>query len=87
MNRKTARKRILTIFVCIFLGALLIFGIVTGAIIAARNVGAVARAGAVVMDDGVASYFASTFKKTYFATVDGPSSDTEEFWARSAPLW
>jgi len=84
MKRKMTRKKILTIFICIFLSILLIFGTVTGIMIAVRNIGAVAKAGALTVDDGVASYFASTFKKTYFATSDTSGSDTEEFWSSGA---
>ena len=81
MNRTKARKRILTIFVCIFLAILLIFGTVTGIMIAVRNIGAVAKAGAVTVDEGVASYLSSTFKKIYFQTSHVSGSDTEEFWS------
>ncbi len=91
-NGSTAQKKkkpsFLITFICIFVGVLMVFGIVTGIIIAVKNARAVARAGSISIEEGVANYFASQFKIIYIAglradQVSGVEDDAD-FWERKA---
>ena len=83
-NKK--KPSLLLRIVCIFLAILVVFGIVMGTIAIVRGARAVAKAGNITVEEGVANYFASQFKITYIAALKGDGvkgvEDTSEFWAR-----
>ena len=88
MANKTKKSRFLTSFICIFVGVVLVFGIVMGVIIAINNSHAVVRSGSLTMEEGVVNYFASTFKITYIAGLKSSGvkgvKDDPDFWAATS---
>jgi len=86
---KTRKKpSFLTIFVCIFLAVLIIFGAVFGIINAYKHSNSVAYGEGVYISRGEANYFASIFKVTYMGILNSKQisgvEDTEEFWSRKS---
>ena len=79
------KKRALIIFVCIFLGAVILAGSITGIAIAIRNAGYLISDGGVGINEGVANYLVSYYKTSYmkFRSESGVMSveDTTEFWS------
>lgn len=79
------KKRALIIFVCIFLGAVILAGAIAGIAIAARNASYLISDGGVGINEGVANYLTSYYKTSYmkFRNEMGVPSveDTEEFWS------
>ena len=79
------KNRFLTIFVCIFLSVVLIFGTVMGIVIAVNNAKTVVRYGNVNISEGEARYLASIYKKEYMRSLSAMGiarvSDTEAFWS------
>jgi hypothetical protein len=76
--------KITIIAVCAFLAAVLVFGIVFGSIIAARNASYVMTCDGFGIDTGVASYLVSYFKARYVTYMKQSGitvTDTPEFWA------
>lgn len=88
VNTGTAKygkgAKITIIAVCAFLAAVLVFGIVFGSIIAARNASYVMTCDGFGIDTGVATYLVSYFKARYVTYMKQSGitvTDTPEFWA------
>ncbi len=81
---KTDEKRpnLLLLIVAISLAVLLLFGIVLGGILLAREISSVASFGGVYIDEGVASFLASSFKYQYLVALGEEAFDSELFWGR-----
>ncbi len=83
-KEKINTKKLVIIFVCAFLAAVLVFGITLGVILAVRNSRAVVRYKSVSMDGEVLSFFETYYKYQYktMLTNSGVKNvdDTEEFW-------
>lgn len=78
-------QRLLLTFVCAFMAAVLIFGIVLGIIIGAQRAGAVAEYNGVTVDEKAAFYLASYYKYNYIASLksaDVDAYDSIDFWHR-----
>ena len=87
-QKNTTKSKFLTIFVCIFLSVVLVFGSILGIVMIVNNSKIVVKGGSVSMDEGVVNYFASTFKITYIAGLKSLGvtgvRDKDDFWARTA---
>lgn len=78
-----ASKRKLIIFTSIFLGLVLLFGIIFGVIAIVRNVRSVMIYKGVTIDKGVANYLVMMGKYNYMVSLARqgiPNSDTPQFW-------
>lgn len=76
-------KRIFLIFTAAFLGCVLLVGMIFGAVGIARNSRAVMRYRSVYLDDGVASYLASSYKYDFMRALTRSGVDcydSEYFW-------
>lgn len=76
------RPNLLLVIVAISLAVLLLFGIVLGGILLAREITSVASFGGVYIDEGVASFLASSFKYQYLVALGEEAFDSELFWGR-----
>ena len=76
------RPNLLLVIVAISLAVLLLFGIVLGGILLAREISSVASFGGVYIDEGVASFLAATFKYQYLVALGEEAFDSELFWGR-----
>ena len=78
------KQRFLLIFVCVFVSAVLLVGIIFGTIFAVRAANSAVEYNGVRMNKTVANYFASYAKSYYMAhelsDVDG-ALDTPQFWS------
>ena len=80
-------KKVFLIFTAIFLGAVLLTGIVIGTVSAIKESRSVMSYKGIYMYDGVANYLAASYKYTFKATLTKlgiNGADNESFWARSA---
>ena len=80
-------KRVFLIFTAIFLGIVLLFGIVIGTVNIIRESRSVMSYKGIYMYEGVANYLAASYKYTFKATLTKlgiNGADTESFWARNA---
>jgi hypothetical protein len=82
--RVKKNRRIVLILISVFLAAVLIFGAVIGTASLVRHSRAVIKYNGVLIDGGVASYLAATYKNA-FMTMLGTAYDTEEFWSQNVP--
>lgn len=78
------RPSFLTVFICVFLSAVIIFGAVFGIVSAVRSSRSVINGEGVYISEGVANYFASIFKVQYRGILNSNNvsgaEDSEEFW-------
>ncbi len=77
-------KRLLLIFTSVFLGIVLLFGIVLVTVVTVRNAGAVMSYNGSVIDEGVANYLAASYKYEYIKQLNSngiSASDSERFWS------
>lgn len=77
-------KRIVIIFVSAFLAAVLLFGIIFGSVMIARNASYAVKLKSVGMTEGVANYFVTELKSEYIKKLRDQKvnvSDTAAFWA------
>ena len=77
------KNRFLTIFVCVFVAVVLVFGGVLGIIVAVRNANAVVSYGRVKVDEGALRYLSASYKVSYMRALRSNGitvSDTESFW-------
>ncbi len=77
------KKKLLTILICTFLAAVILFGAVLGIISVVKSRNAVISYEGITMDEKVASFFVGRFKTKYIRDLrsDGyPAVNTEEFW-------
>lgn len=80
-------KKVFLIFTAIFLGAVLLTGIVIGTVSAIKESRSVMSYKGIYMYDGVANYLAASYKYTFKATLTKlgiNGADTESFWGRDA---
>lgn len=80
-------KKVFLIFTAIFLGAVLLAGIVIGTVSAIKESRSVMSYKGIYMYDGVANYLAASYKYTFKATLTKlgiNGADTESFWGRDA---
>lgn len=81
---KKKPSRVVIIFVSVFVGALIIFGIVMGVISAVKYNNSVYSYNGTGMDGRVAAFFTSRYKVDYFSALRSEGhnpTDDEEFWA------
>ncbi len=77
-------KRIIIIFVSAFLAAALLFGIIFGSVLIARNASYAVKLKSVGMTEGVLNYFVTELKYEYIKKLRDSKidvTDTEAFWA------
>ncbi len=80
----SATKRMLTIFISVFVGIAITIGAVAGVISAVNNSPYIIYSEGVGVDEGLLNYFTAYYKTYYFKKNSIPgTSDTEEFWNRS----
>ncbi len=89
MNKKILpTKKIVLIFVSVFLALIIIFGAVLGITLAVRNSRAAVRYKNVTMDSGVASYFETYYKYRYMSALSRAGvkdvRDDIEFWSTAS---
>lgn len=80
-------KKVLLIFTAVFLGCVLLVGIVFGTIAIVRNSTAVMKYKGVYLNEGVANYLAASYKYDFMSTLNKNGVecyDTESFWQRDA---
>lgn len=76
-------QKILLIFVCAFVAAVIVFGTVLGIVIGVQKSGAAAEYNGVTMDEKTASYFASYYKYDFIAALANSgvdAYDAPDFW-------
>lgn len=76
-------QKLLIVFICAFVAAVLIFGVVLGIIIGVQRAGAVAEYNGVTVDESTAFYFASYYKYNFIATLKSggvDAYDAIDFW-------
>ncbi len=80
-------KKVFLIFTAAFLGCILLVGIIFGAIGIAKNAGAVMKYKNVYLNDGAASYLATSYKYDFMKALRRSGIDcydSEFFWEREA---
>lgn len=80
-------KRFLTIFVCVFLALLVVFGSVFGIIIAVQSSRTAVRYGSASISRGALAFLAPYYKQRYIRLLGSTGisvHDTEEFWQSEA---
>ncbi len=86
-HKKINSNRLILIFVCAFLAAVLLFGAVLGIILAVRSSRAVVKYENVTMDAEVLSFFEVYYKYQYMTLLSKSGikdvADTEEFWSKA----
>ena len=86
-TQKRKKGNFLTIFICIFLGVMIIFGATLGIMITIRNARAVAMYDGIAMESGVANFFASRYKIEYIGALKDAgiaAADTDTFFESTA---
>ena len=78
------RPNLLLTVVAISLAVLLVFGLVLGGILIAREIWSVASFGDVYIDEGVACFLASSFKYQYLVALGEEAFDSELFWQKES---
>ena len=81
-------KRLIIIVTAVFVGVVLLFGIVIGTVVAVRNSRAVMIYNGSIIDRGVANYLAMVAKYDFIsglATEGIKCADTEAFWSSLSP--
>lgn len=71
-------KKIFLIFTALFLGCILIVGIVFGTIAIVKGSGSVMKYKGIYLDEGVANYLSASYKNDFINTY--ACTDSEEFW-------
>lgn len=87
VSKKIKNNKFLTIFVCIFLSVVLIFGTTMGIIMAISNARAVVKYDGITISEGEAKYLASVYKKEYIISLKSlgvAAYDSAAFWASEA---
>ena len=80
-KEKMSRKKVLLIFVCIFLALLVIFGATLAIILGVRNANSSAYLEDVRLDEGECNYFATAYKYEFIQKhKENGAEDTQEFW-------
>ena len=80
-------KRVFLVFTAIFLGLVLLLGIVIGTVNIIRESRSVMSYKGIYMYEGVSNYLAASYKYTFKSTLTKlgiNGADTESFWSRSA---
>ena len=75
-------KKLFLIFTALFLGSVLIVGIVFGTVAIVKNSGSVMKYKGIYLDEGVANYLTASYKNDFINATRCP--DTEEFWSSIA---
>ncbi len=82
--KSSKKNRLLTIFVCVFMSLLLVFGGVFGTITLITELNATVRLGAITMDEGVTKVFSSYYKYLHLTALRRSgypdATDTTIFW-------
>jgi len=79
------KNRFLLIFICIFLSITVLVGGGAAIAVSIINANAVARYGGVRINEGVASYLAASYKRTFLGTLEASgvnAYDSESFWEK-----
>ena len=82
-KKSKSSRRFLIIFICVFVSAVLIFGVTLGTILAVRDARAEVKYKNVKMDANVVSFFTSYYKYCFMDALSDrgiAASDTEQFW-------
>ena len=86
-NSSERSKRVFLIFTAAFLGCILLVGVIFGAIGIAKNTSAVMKYKNVYLNDGVASYLATSYKYDFMSSltrIGVECYDSEYFWESEA---
>lgn len=86
-NKTGKSKKIFLIFTAIFLGLVLLLGIVLGTVSAIRDSRSVMSYKGIYLEEGVVNYLATSYKYTLMSTLRKLGincTDTESFWQRRA---
>ena len=86
-NKTGKSKKIFLIFTAIFLGLVLLLGIVLGTVSAIRDSRSVMSYKGIYLEEGVVNYLATSYKYTLMSTLRKLGincTDTESFWQRKA---
>ena len=81
---KKSNNKILVIFVCAFVAAVIAIGGTIGAIVAINNSRAMVKCGSVTLEEGDVKYLASYYKMLYIRALRTEgilAEDTDEFWS------
>ena len=81
---KNNTKRVVLIFVCVLLAAVILFGAILGIVTWATRANYAVRLGSLGISEGVANYFATEFKAEYIRYLNSTGAsvtDNEAFWS------
>ena len=77
---ETKGKRLIVVSVAVFLGAVLLFGVILGTVALVRSIGAVVSYQGVAIDKGSASYLAATYKNVFLRTYGLGERVSDSLW-------